>query len=315
WLIANDADLELFSLQNTDYFGKTDAELAEFTDPIYKEAFLLCVETDEKSWQAKTLSRGNEVIPTVNGTKKVYDVIKVPLFKSDGARKGLVVLGRDITERKQAEEEIKIARERLGITNSILRHDITNDLIVINSAVNLFNIEHDPKMLSEIQKQVQKSLDLIERHREQESFIDSHSNLKKIELVPMLNNIIKDFDGIEISISGKGTVYGDNEISSVFENLINNSINHGKATKVDIEINPNEELCEIKVRDNGSGIPDEIKYNVFDKGFFSGESGHTGIGLYVVEQTIRNYGGNIFVEDNQPSGAVFVISLRKGISR
>ena len=112
WLVANDADIELFSLQNTDYFGKTDAELAEFTDPIYKESFLLCMETDEKAWQLKTLFRNNEVIPTVNGTKKVYDVIKVPLFEPDGSRKGLVVLGRDISKRKQAENKLKESEEK-----------------------------------------------------------------------------------------------------------------------------------------------------------------------------------------------------------
>ena len=116
WLVANDADLELFSLQHTDYFGKIDAELAELTDPIYKESLLLCMESDEKSWQSKTLSRGNEVIPTVNGTKKVYDVIKVPLFEPDGARKGLVVLGRDITERKRAEQQLHNEREKLLVT-------------------------------------------------------------------------------------------------------------------------------------------------------------------------------------------------------
>jgi len=43
----------------------------------------------------------------------------------------ILVLVQDITERKQAEEELKISRERLKVANSILRHDISNDFIVI----------------------------------------------------------------------------------------------------------------------------------------------------------------------------------------
>jgi PAS domain S-box-containing protein len=84
WLEANDADLELFSLKGVDYRGKTDSELAEFTDPIYREAFLTCEESDEIAWQLKRVSQSEEVIPTPEGRDKVYDVIKVPLFEDDG---------------------------------------------------------------------------------------------------------------------------------------------------------------------------------------------------------------------------------------
>ncbi len=106
WLEANDADLQLFELTDVDYRGKTDAELAEYSN-FYREAFLLCEETDEKAWTRGVISRGDEVIPTPNGETKVYDVIKIPVFNTDGSRKGLVVLGRDITERKKTEEKLE----------------------------------------------------------------------------------------------------------------------------------------------------------------------------------------------------------------
>ena len=147
WLIANDADLDLFSLQNVDYLGKTDAELAEFTNPLYKEAFLVCMESDERSWQSKGLSRGEEVIPTIDGTNKTYEVIKVPLFESDGARKGLVVLGRDITERKLAEEDLKASEKKCHELSTLLRlmadnlpdmlwaKNLNNEYIFVNKAM------------------------------------------------------------------------------------------------------------------------------------------------------------------------------------
>ena len=113
WLEANDADLELFALTDVDYYNKTDSELAAFTAPMYEEAFLGCEVSDEETWESKSLARGVEVIPTMDGTEKVYDVIKVPLFEPDGSRKGLVVLGRDITERDQIQKELEKYRDHL----------------------------------------------------------------------------------------------------------------------------------------------------------------------------------------------------------
>jgi len=67
--------------------------------------------------------------------------------------------------------------------------------------------------------------------------------------------------------------------------------------------------------DEGIGIPNEIKYKIFDEGFQYGENGHTSIGLYIVQKTVEDYGGEVFVEDNKPQGAVFIVHLRKTIER
>ena len=119
WLEANRADLELFELTGVDYSGKTDSELAGFSD-FYREAFLTCEATDERTWQAQALTRGDECIPRPDGTAKVFDVIKVPLFHADGKRRGLVVLGRDITLRKRAESELQMFRETVENSSNVI---------------------------------------------------------------------------------------------------------------------------------------------------------------------------------------------------
>ncbi len=85
--------------------GKKDSELAKFSD-FYRDAFLACEESDEKAWAAGGVTRGDEVIPRSDGSSKVFDVIKVPLFHPDGSRKGLVVVGRDMTELRAAQESL-----------------------------------------------------------------------------------------------------------------------------------------------------------------------------------------------------------------
>lgn len=105
WQQANQAILELFELSADEYRGLTDSQLGKLS-PFYLEALQACEVSDRAAWEKGTLSRGEEVIPGSNGTVKIYDVIKVPLFHPDGRRKSIVILGRDITEYKQARDEL-----------------------------------------------------------------------------------------------------------------------------------------------------------------------------------------------------------------
>ncbi len=106
WLMANDAYLELFKLQDIDYYGNTDTELAKYTDPVYKKTFEKLIQSDEKTWKARTLTRNEEIIP-YEGENRIFDIIKVPIFYDNGKRQGLIVVGRDITEKRKTEKTIQ----------------------------------------------------------------------------------------------------------------------------------------------------------------------------------------------------------------
>lgn len=120
WLLANQAILELFEISAIDYRGRTDDELGEYS-PFYRQALEHCRKTDEICWQNKKVTRRDEIILRPDGTTKVYDVLKIPLFHADGRRKGLVILGRDVSERVKAEEELRAEKERSDKTNITLK--------------------------------------------------------------------------------------------------------------------------------------------------------------------------------------------------
>ena len=126
WLLANDADLELFALTEVDYFGKTDAELANFTHEKYKESFLTCMVTDENAWKNKTITHAVEIIPTIDGDERVYDVFKIPSFYPNGERKGLAVIGRDITEIKRKEGMLIKLKEKAEESDQLKTEFINN---------------------------------------------------------------------------------------------------------------------------------------------------------------------------------------------
>lgn len=111
WIEANEFGLKLFNLENVDYKGKKDSELAEYTD-FYGDALRYCEISDEEAWQNGKITRIEEVIPLPDETEKTFDTIKVPLFHPDGSRKGLVIIGRDITERKHVEKLLEESQQQ-----------------------------------------------------------------------------------------------------------------------------------------------------------------------------------------------------------
>ncbi len=222
-------------------------------------------------------------------------------------------IAKDITERKQAEEEIKISRERLKILNKIIRHDLSNDFNVIRSAVRIFKDNFNAEMLDEIEKRAERSINTIDDYKNYESFIDSNTNLYEIEITDLINNLIFEFPKIKFNIEGEGKVFADDALGSVFTNLISNSIKHGDSSKIDISISSDKNICKIMFMDDGKEIPDKIKDKIFEEGFVFGKAGHTGIELHIVRKTIEHYGGYISVEDNKPQGTIFIIRLRNAL--
>lgn len=100
WIEANEFGLQLFQLEDVDYRGKKDSELAQYTD-FYADALRYCEVSDEEAWNNREILRIEEVLPVPDGSLKIFDTIKVPLFNHDGSRQGLVIIGRDITEKKE----------------------------------------------------------------------------------------------------------------------------------------------------------------------------------------------------------------------
>lgn len=138
WLEANEADLELFGLTDADYRGRTDRELSEETHPLYREAFLTCYESDEAVWSSGRASREIESIDRPDGSTKTFDVIKIPKYHGDGSRKWLIVLGRDITERRNAESEANLRALIEGTDDIIVFRDLEGLVLLYNTPFERF---------------------------------------------------------------------------------------------------------------------------------------------------------------------------------
>ena len=104
-----------------------------------------------------------------------------------------------------------------------------------------------------------------------------------------------------------------NTISSVFDNIMENAISHGKATRIEIECETNDNDCEIKIKNNGTDIPPTIISRIFDEGYKYGDAANTGMGLSIVQKAMKQCKGSVSVIANKPQGAVFILTFRKFI--
>jgi signal transduction histidine kinase len=117
---------------------------------------------------------------------------------------------------------------------------------------------------------------------------------------------------VEYGAGLTGTMVVANDLlGSVFANLLTNAVVHNDRDEpqVAVEVEHDGSRVRVRVADDGPGIPDDQKKEIFRKGEHGLESAGTGIGLFLVLELVNRYGGAIHVADNEPRGAVFVVDL------
>ena len=85
-------------------------------------------------------------------------------------------------------------------------------------------------------------------------------------------------------------VVANEGIYTVFGNLVQNAIEHGKATKITVEIERGDNNIVVKFSDNGRGFSEEARSKVFKESY--SEKG-SGFGLFIVKRLMEKYGGSV----------------------
>ena len=125
WLVVNEPARQMFQLHDLSWQGKTEMELADL-QPAYRAAHEGCLASDERAWQAGQLLVGEETFVDAEGRDMVLETRKVPIFNDKGQRKGLMVIGRDITARKQTDDALKVSEMKLRTL-----YESTSDAIML----------------------------------------------------------------------------------------------------------------------------------------------------------------------------------------
>jgi len=249
-----------------------------------------------------------------DGSLIPVSVLGAPIFIDD-EQIGVFGIYRDITERKEAEEE----RE---FYNSLLRHDVANrNMVVYGNLQMLESTSLDPEqqeMLSNALHAIRSSIDLIQKIRNLR-IVEGDRELEAVSLDDCITRAIRgvshqaDEAGIDIIYEGTGAaVMAGSLLENVFSNLIINAIVHADCTQVTVDVTrgDNGEGCIATVADNGNGIASGDMDDLFRPGKKRRGSPGSGLGLYLVKKIVESYGGHIEVHTPDEGGTVFRVRLR-----
>ncbi len=304
---ANPQFLEMFGLNMEDTKGSNIENVSPnlFSENIISEI------GDGISFEESCSSEVNNI-----DNESTFSVSISPVKNQDGEVIQYIFVAKDITERKRV-------KDREEFLHSLLRHDLKNKIQVADGYHEILLdkndlVEENRETLKKARKSLKEGKRLIKKVKTLKE-VNQEDEKQPIYLNNILNQIITEEQskaeerGIEIIYKNekKIKVIGGSLIKEAFRNIIGNSIKHSNGSKIEIKALEEESKVNIVISDDGRGIPDDLKEKIFDKGFKNGQSSGSGIGMYIVDEILKNYDGEIKVEDSEMGGAKFKINLQK----
>ena len=242
---------------------------------------------------------------------------------------------QDVTEQREKEETLQGQNEELQKINHELdkfvysvSHDLRAPLLSMQGIVIITAEETNEEMTGEHMQMLKASITRLDNFIE--DILDYSKNaraeLKKdsINFKDMLQNITDNLKHIgfantpvkvDVDISQEGTFCSDKgRLNVVLNNLISNAIRYhnpkSKTPFVSIRIHSNENGTKIEIEDNGIGISNDNQRKVFEM-FYRGSENSigSGLGLYVVKETMDKLNGDICIESTLGTGTIFKLSV------
>ncbi|MCE7741233.1 MAG: sensor histidine kinase [Candidatus Heimdallarchaeota archaeon] len=215
-------------------------------------------------------------------------------------------------ERRQYQslyEDMNVFAKDLVTVTSLLRHDLLNDLVVIQSGIDLYQETGKKDFLERVINRTTTVAERLDSLKSESMLLESLA-IQPIEL-DFVSNITDSFENTEIvSFPQDVKVNANRLLYPVIFNVIQNAFQHaGKDVKVIIEAVQENSDVMIQIKDDGKGISEEEKKLIFQQGYRGTGKGVSGMGLYLVKMVLESFGGSISVSDNEPKGSIFTIKL------
>lgn len=218
-------------------------------------------------------------------------------------------------ERAQVEAELaERERERLQFLNNLLRHNVLNSVHIAQAYASIVREKSDADTeLDTIEAQHEDVVDLVENVRVLVQSTTGETDRRPVDLRPLLLDEVESLEyanapvAVRVEVPEGLVVRADPLVRYVFENVLTNAVEHSDRETPHVEVTAERdgEWVVVRVADDGPGVPDARKEAVFEP---TGPGNH-GLGLYLVDTLVSDYGGTVHVEDNEGRGAVVEIRL------
>ena len=290
---------------------------------------------DQELNQLTEMVDGEAEIVITHDCEKRYFSVSASAVGDNGRHRAFVL--HETTAEREYRRRIEEQLDNLDTLSQVLRHDIRNDLQLILAYTEMVADTIDDRksqmQLKTVSENAEHAVDLTKVAREMAAvMLSGEQELKPVSIRPVvlsevaqIREAYPDADVITASEVQQVSVRANEMLGSVFRNLLKNAVQHNDKPAPIVAVSSKTEGRHINIRvaDNGPGISDAAKEDIFGKGEKGLNSEGTGIGLYLVKSLVESYGGDVWIEDREegdvidtetpaetpPEGAVFVVEL------
>ena len=299
--LINSKAREILNYQDSDVILKpVDSLLAKFQDHDRKQIIEIIDKREKHSYGELDTTNGLSIRCVIFPFKDERNVVL-----------GTVLLLQDVSLDRDMESYL-IQSEKMASVAAVsvgVAHEINNPLFIIQNYVELLKnkgLEEDVQLkLSKIEKELGRIMEIVSSLL---SFSRvKHTPLKEVNLAALINDVVlllhhnllqKNIDVQKAYTDGEIKIEGDeNRLKQLVLNLMMNSIEavlDGGIIRCSLAEDRQAGFIEIGVRDNGYGIPGDIRDHIFQP-FYSSKINkkNTGLGLSICQQIAEEHGGFI----------------------
>ena len=226
----------------------------------------------------------------------------------------ITVISSDITERKNAEKNLETINRKLNLMNDITRHDMLNQLTVLNSFLTLAGEQSEEigtkkylvkgeQVIDTILGQILFARDYQKIGVESPQWQNISATIVKARLSQKSTSVTIDDRCSEIE------VYADPLFEQVLYNLLDNAVRYaGPQPEIRFFLEEEPDRLVLVCEDNGPGVPQENKEKIFLRGFGK----NTGLGLFLIREILSMTGMSIRECGGAGKGSRFEIAVPTG---
>lgn len=258
---------------------------------------------------------------------EVYFEVYITVMRDErGQTKGFAIKLHDITEQKIKEQELIRSNQQLDQVIYKTTHDLKAPLM---SALGLIHLAEKASVEEKDQYigMIKRSLINLDHYLNEMNDFFRNDKLalqrEKIDLEDLIRQELNDLQGlapgiqvqIDVAVAAESVYFSDRvRVRTVLTNILSNAIKYTDLQKqnpfIKIAARINDRACQLTIEDNGIGIAAEHQEKIFD--LFYRATQHapgTGLGLFIVKDTIEKLQGNIAVQSRPGIGTKFIIHI------
>lgn len=240
---------------------------------------------------------------------------------------GVVWVFRDVTEQRRMMAELlhKSKMADMGLLAAGIAHEIGNPLSTMSATLEMLEMKHAPPELLDRLRPLESQIHRIGRIvQDIQAFTRPSAGERRMVFAEDLLRETRDLfrlhekskrvalDVPRVDARLRMAVIHDQIVQVLLNLLLNAADSCREDGRIRVSLEQDDHDVRIAVRDNGSGMTEEVRRNLFSPFFTTKEPGKgTGLGLFVSEAIVRAHGGRIEVASEPGEGSTFTVCLAR----